>query len=71
MTFKRKYSTLEDVLVNTKRNGACLEWRGAVNKEGYAACSAYGLFKTTLLHREVFALANSERPKVEIGRAHV
>ena len=64
MTFPRKYKTVEDVLRNTKRNGSCMEWQGGANKEGYAACAAYGLFSSQLLHREVFALVKKERPPV-------
>jgi hypothetical protein len=64
MTFARKYKTVEDVLKNTKRNRTCMEWQGGVNKEGYAACAAYGLFSSQLLHREVFALTKGERPSV-------
>ena len=64
MTFVKKYKTVADVLKNTKRNGACMEWQGGVNKEGYAACAAYGLFSSQLLHREVFALTKRGRPAV-------
>ena len=64
MTFVRRYKTVEDVLENTKRNGACMEWQGGLNKEGYGACCVYGLFKSQLLHREVFALVYGSRPSV-------
>jgi hypothetical protein len=64
MTFAKKYRTVADVLKNTKRNGSCMEWQGGVNKEGYAACAAYGLFSSQLLHREVFALTKGGRPSV-------
>jgi len=65
MGFKKKYSSLEDVLRNTTLNsGNCMEWNGAVNKDGYAACAAYGLFKSTALHREVFMLYTGESPEV-------
>ena len=64
MTFTRRYNSVDDVLRNTKRNGSCMEWQGGVNKEGYAACAAYGLFSSQLLHREVFALVKKERPPV-------
>lgn len=64
MTFVTKYKTVNDVLANTKKNGTCMEWQGGVNKEGYAACAAYGLFSSQLLHREVFALVKGGRPSV-------
>lgn len=64
MTFVTKYKTVDDVLANTKKNGTCMEWQGGVNKEGYAACAAYGLFSSQLLHREVFALVKGGRPPV-------
>jgi hypothetical protein len=65
MQIKRKYNTLLDVLNNTNRmRNGCMEWNGAINKDGYAACSAYGLFKSAALHREVFRLYSGETPKV-------
>ena len=64
MGFQKKYANLFDVLQNTQRNGTCKEWQGALNKDGYACCNAYGLFKSQLLHREVFYLAKGFRPDV-------
>ena len=65
MPFKTKFNTLEDVLANTvRKKSGCMEWKSAVNKDGYAACSAYGLFKSQLVHREVFRLFTGERPEV-------
>lgn len=65
MTFKRKYNSLTDVLNNTTQTPAgCMEWNGAINKDGYAACTAYGLFKSAALHREVFRLYSGETPAV-------
>ncbi len=64
MTFVKKYKTLDDVLNNTNRVGDCFEWAGKVHRTGYPACSAYGLFKSQALHREVFRLATGQTPPV-------
>jgi hypothetical protein len=65
MVFKRRYNCLEDVLANTKETeGGCMEWQGAINKDGYAACNAYGLFKSQALHREVHRLSTGQLPQV-------
>ena len=65
MTFKQKYCTLADVLSHTTlMDSNCMEWKGAFNKDGYAACNAYGLFKSQALHREVFRLATGLTPEV-------
>jgi len=65
MTFKRRYASLDDVLANTKQTpSGCMEWKGAINKDGYAACNAYGLFKSQALHREVHRLNTGETPPV-------
>lgn len=65
MTFKKRYACIEDVLANTitTRTG-CMEWQGAINKDGYAACNAYGLFKSQTLHREVHRLHTCAVPEV-------
>jgi hypothetical protein len=65
MGFKRKYANIEDVLANTLRTeSGCMEWQGAINKDGYAACNAYGLFKSQALHREVHRLHTGATPEV-------
>lgn len=64
MPFKKRYSTLEDVLANTRKQDECLNWSGAYHRTGYPACSNYGLFKSQALHREVFRLANGYYPQV-------
>jgi hypothetical protein len=65
MSFKKRYASIQDVLANTKTTGAgCMEWQGAINKDGYAACNAYGLFKSQALHREVYRLHTSAVPEV-------
>lgn len=65
MVFKTKYANIEDVLANTTTtNDGCMEWNGAINKDGYAACNAYGLFKSQALHREVHRLNTGETPEV-------
>jgi hypothetical protein len=63
--FKKRYSCLDDVLANTvKTDAGCMEWKGAINKDGYAACNAYGLFKSQALHREVHRLYTGHAPEV-------
>lgn len=65
MPFEKKYNSVTDVLINTHfTETGCMEWKGAVNKDGYAACNAYGLFRSQALHREVHRLCNGESPKV-------
>lgn len=65
MGFKKRYASIEDVLNNTKQTiSGCMEWQGAINKDGYAACNAYGLFKSQALHREVFRLHTGAVPEV-------
>lgn len=65
MVFKTKYASIEDVLANTTVTATgCMEWNGAINKDGYAACNAYGLFKSQALHREVHRLSTGETPEV-------
>jgi hypothetical protein len=64
MTFVKKYKTLADVLANTTQVGECLEWAGKMHHKGYPACSAYGLFKSQALHREVFRLTTGQTPPV-------
>ena len=60
----KRYHTVHDVLSETRKKGACMEWRGALNKDGYAACGVGGIFKSCALHREVFALLHGHRPEV-------
>lgn len=65
MPFEKKYKSITDVLINTTlTESGCLEWKGAVNKDGYAACNAYGLFRSQALHREVYRLRNGGSPEV-------
>jgi hypothetical protein len=64
MTFKKRYSTLADVLNNTQKVGSCLNWLGALHRTGYPACTKYGLFQSQALHREVFRLAQGYYPPV-------
>ena len=65
MPFKKKYHCLEDVLQNTERTASgCMLWKGGMHRTGYPACSAYGLFKSQALHREVHRLATGESPEV-------
>lgn len=64
-TNAQRYSALPDVLRNTHRTDTgCLEWLGAINKDGYAAVSVGGLFTGQLLHREVVRLITGEVPPV-------
>lgn len=65
MVFKRRYASIDDVLANTHMTkSGCMEWQGAINKDGYAACNAYGLFKSQALHREVYRLHTGSVPEV-------
>lgn len=65
MGFKKRYASIDDVLANTHTTeSGCMEWQGAINKDGYAACNAYGLFKSQALHREVHRLHTGETPEV-------
>lgn len=61
----QKYHCLEDVLRNTRSTETgCMEWLGAVNKDGYAAVSVGGIFTGQLLHREVLRLSTGMVPQV-------
>lgn len=60
----RKYKTVEDILANTTTNGDCKEWKGALHRNGYAKIGKTALFKTPLLHREVFNLVHGYYPPV-------
>lgn len=65
MVFKTRYACLDDVLTNTiKTEGGCMEWQGGINRDGYGACSAYGLFKSQSVHREVHRMQTGETPAV-------
>ena len=46
------------------RNGACMDWRGAKNKDGYPACGAWGIFRSAALHRELYRLIHGTAPEV-------
>lgn len=60
----QRYRSLDDVLANTEAVGDCMLWLGGVNKDGYGACNTRGIFKSQLIHREVFRLANGFYPEV-------
>jgi hypothetical protein len=60
----KKYKTLADILANTTPVSTCMEWKGAMNGDGYPACGVGGLFQSQALHREVFALVFGTRPEV-------
>lgn len=60
----QRYHSLVDVLANTENVGACMLWLGGVNKDGYGACNTRGIFKSQLIHREVFRLAHGFYPEV-------
>jgi hypothetical protein len=60
----QRYRTVEDVLRNTRKDGDCMLWLGGVNKDGYGACNARGIFRSQLVHREVFRLINGYAPEV-------
>lgn len=60
----RKYSTVEDLLGNATDNNGCKEWNGPLHKNGYAKIGKTAVFKTPLLHREVFRMKHGYSPKV-------
>lgn len=60
----KKYHSVNDVLRNTRTVGACMEWQGCKNKDGYPACGVGGIFQSCALHREVFRLLHGYCPEV-------
>lgn len=60
----RKYTTVQDVLANTTKNGTCLEWNGPTFRNGYAKIGKTSVFLTSLLHREVFRIQHGYLPEV-------
>ena len=60
----KKYASVAAILAHTAANGTCMEWQGALNKDGYAACGRGGLLQSCALHREVHRLVTGETPPV-------
>ena len=60
----KRYAGLPDILRNTHANGDCMEWAGALSKDGYAACGRGGILQSAALHREVYRLATGATPPV-------
>lgn len=61
----QRYHTVEDVLANCTQVGECLEWNGALHRNGYAKIGKTKMFKTQLLHREIYLyLHPDEAPEV-------
>ena len=54
--------SLSAYLQNTKPNGECMEWQGAVTKSGYGRVGGHPNHK--YVHREVFNMVNGVTPEV-------
>jgi len=59
-----KYKTVDDYLQNTARTGRCMDWQGAVYRNGYAKFPKNSRIPTEVGHRAVFFLVHGYLPPV-------
>jgi len=59
-----KYKSVADYLRNTKLNGECMDWQGALYKNGYAKFPENSRISSCIGHRAVYILHTGETPPV-------
>jgi hypothetical protein len=59
-----KYKSVADYLGNTKPNGDCMEWQGAIYRNGYAKFPENSRIASCIGHRAVYILHTGETPPV-------